>query len=42
MKIAAALIAVPAVTAFAPASSFRASTALSMADYDLDYGMKND
>lgn len=37
-----ALIAVPAVTAFAPASSFRASTALSMADYDLDYGMKND
>ena len=36
------LAALPAAAAFAPAQSFRASTFVSMAEYDLDYGMKND
>jgi len=44
MKIALLSTLLPAAAAFAPSASrsFRTAGSISMAEYDLDYGMKND
>lgn len=42
MKLAVLALSVSAVSAFAPSASFVRHSVLSMADYDLDFGKKND